>query len=148
MPRGSRSNGTPDLRALLLHYVRSKGSTTTIAELLADPVAGPFVPSLTVGDLGGGRTTESSTPRRGQSRASPRGRASGKASTRTAEGREGYDAEVLAAIKAVRGPAAAEDVIKTVGGTGLQFRTATKRLIASREIKRTGKARGTRYVAR
>lgn len=147
MPRGSRSNGTPDLRPLLLHYIRSKGSSTTIAELLADPVAGPFVPSLTVGELGGGRASGSTTPRNGPSLSSRRGRAKAQASTRTAEGRGDYDAKVLAAIKSASGPAAAEDVIKTVGGTGLQFRTATKRLIASRKIKRTGKARGTRYMA-
>ena len=54
---------------------------------------------------------------------------------------------MLAVIAAAGGPVAAEQVIERVGGTGLQFRTATKRLLARRKIKRIGKARGTRYIA-
>ncbi len=148
MPRGSRSNATPDLRPLLLHYIRSQGPDTTIGALLADPVAGPLVRDVTLGELGAG-----SMPARGPAasdrRSSPSrsGGARGKASTRTAGGREVYDTKVLAAIASAGGPVAAEAVIAKVGGTGLQFRTATKRLLASRKIKRTGKARATRYAA-
>lgn len=58
-----------------------------------------------------------------------------------------YDERVLAAIKASRGPVAAEHVIKDIGGTGPQFRTATQRLLSRKKIKRIGKARGTRYLA-
>ena len=138
-----------DLRPLLLHYIRSQGANTTIASLLADPIAGPFVRDLTLGELQGGRATAGVSPPRHRQSIQPSsgGRPKAKASTRTADGRDDYDAGVLAAIKSAGGPVAAEDVIKKVGGTGLQFRTATKRLIASRKIKRTGKARGTRYVA-
>jgi hypothetical protein len=151
MPRRSiRSNGAPDLRPLLVHYVRSRGGETTIAALLADPVAGPFVRSLTLAELVGNLPTpRAKTQARAQVVApASHGSRKTRASTRTAEGRGDYDARVLTAIESLGGPVAAEDVIKRVGGTGLQFRAATKRLLASRKISRTGKARGTRYLAR
>ncbi len=143
MPRGRGSNGSQDLRPLLLHYIRSKGASATIASLLDDPVVAPFIRGLTIGELGGGRSPNAPSVR-------PSGAGGGrkaKEGTRTAAGRKDYDARVLAAIKAAGASVAAEDVINSIGGTGLQFRTATKRLIASRKIKRTGKARGTRYAA-
>lgn len=141
MPRGSaRSNGSPDLRPLLIHYIRSLGGDATIGSLLADPVVGPFVRGLTIAQLQGG------TPARAAAAPAKRGRAA-KGGVRTAGGRETYDAKVLAAIKAARGPAGAEALIKATGGTSQQFRQATKRLVAARKVKRTGKARGTRYVA-
>lgn len=128
---------------------RRRGGDTTIATLLADPVAGPLVRSLTLGELTGSvaRPAGKSRGRRQFVAAVPNGGSKAGASRRTAEGRGDHDAKVLAALKAASGPVAAEDVIKRVGGIGLQFRTSTCRLLASRKIRRTGKARGTRYVA-
>ncbi len=147
MPRRTQANGSPDLRPLVLHYVRSKPATTTIGELLADSVIGGFIRSLTVAELIGG---EVPFPRGGGRRgrrvaaASPR---TGEANTRTADGRNAYDSRVLAAIKAAGGPASAESLLSNTGGDAAQFRAATKRLLAAKKIKRTGKARGTRYAA-
>jgi hypothetical protein len=111
-------------------------------------VAGPFVRGLTLGELVGDARGR---PTKAQARtllAAPSGNRRGpKATTRTAKGRGDYDANVLAVLKSASHPVAADEVIEKVGGTGLQFRTATKRLLAARKIKRTGKARGTRYAA-
>jgi hypothetical protein len=94
--------------------------------------------SLTVADLTGG---EIPVPRAG------RGRKAAGASTRTKNGRSEYDARVLAAIKAAGGPASAESLLPKTGGDAGQFRAATKRLLAGKKIKRSGKARGTKYAA-
>jgi hypothetical protein len=144
-PGSIRPNGTPDLRPLLINYVRSRGGDTTIAALLGDPVAGPFVRGLTLGELVGDVRSRPAKTQASTALGAPSAkRREPKATTRTAKGRGDYDANVLAAAGH---PVAADEVIKKVGGTGLQFRTATKRLLAARKIKRTGKARGTRYLA-
>jgi hypothetical protein len=149
MPRQvKQSNGTPDMRGLIVHYVRSKGGDITIAALLADPVIGALVPTLTLGDLGGQSTPVDGVQRGPKPTSVPTTRRrKGVAQTKTAEGRDAYDEQVLTAINAAREPVAAEQVIKDVGGTGLQFRTATQRLLSRKKIKRTGKARGTSYAA-
>lgn len=141
------------MHRLVVHYVRSKGGAITIGELLADPLVGALVRELTVAELssngvspsgaGSGRTFVRVSQGKPPTRAGRRG----GTNTRTAEGRGDYDTRVLAAIKAAGGPVAAQQLLKSVGGTGLQFRTATKRLLAGKKIKRSGKARGTRYAA-
>ena len=160
MPRGRKSSSSPDaLRALLVHFVRSRGSATTIGELLADPIVGKLVPSLTVAELSGGGGV-ASAPRRGRPPGSKTGAKKGKktgkrrgrppgrgASTRTPAGRSDYDEKVLSVIGGSKGPISAEDARKKIGGTPMQFRAAAERLMASKKIKREGKARGTKYRA-
>lgn len=149
MPRRKQSNGSPDIGQLVLHYIRAKPRATTLAELLADPLIGPIVPTLTLA-MFGGEIPVGGEKRRGskQVAAAPvkRGR-NGGANTRTADGRNAYDANVLAAIRSAGGPASAEQLLQKTGGDAAQFRAATKRLASAKKIKRSGKARGTKYAA-
>jgi hypothetical protein len=154
MPRGRKSSSSPDaLRALLVHFVRSRGTATTIGELLADPIVGKLVPSLTVAEIGGSASAApNGAPRRGRPPGSRNkktaARAGGKAaSTRTPEGRTDYDQKVLGIIGSSKAPMSAEEARKKIGGTPMQFRAAAERLLASKKIKREGKARGTKYRA-
>jgi hypothetical protein len=152
MPRGRKSSSSPDaLRALLVHFVRSRGTATTIGELLADPIVGKLVPSLTVAEIGG---SASLAPNGVKRRGRPPGsvnkkkagrKAGGKASTRTPEGRTDYDQKVLGLIGGSKSAISAEEARKKIGGTPMQFRAAAERLLASKKIKREGKARGTKY---
>jgi hypothetical protein len=155
MPRGRKSSSSPDaLRALLVHFVRSRGTATTIGELLADPIVGNLVPSLTVAELGGsGSAAPNGFKRRGRPPGSTNKKKAGRkaggraASTRTPEGRTDYDQKVLGLIGGSKGAVSAEEARKKIGGTPMQFRAAAERLLASKKIKREGKARGTKYRA-
>jgi len=153
MPRGRKSSSSPDaLRALLVHFVRSRGTATTIGELLADPIVGKLVPSLTVAEIGGSGSAAPSGVRRGRPPGSGKGKKAGRkagkgASTRTPEGRTDYDQKVLGLIGGSKAPVSAEEARKKIGGTPMQFRAAAERLLASKKIKREGKARGTKYRA-
>lgn len=105
---------------------------------------------MTIGELiglqTGHRAAKKAAPRNGKSAARTDGRAKASAhEVRTSSGRETYDAKVLAAIEAAKGPVSAEQVRKLAGGTPIQFRAAVERLMESKRVKRLGKARGTRY---
>jgi hypothetical protein len=145
-----RTNGNPEIAQLALHYIHSKPRETTLRDLLADPLIAQIVPTLTLAQLGGEipvpRGNRRPDPERDAPASAKRGR-NGAANTRTADGRSAYDERVLAAIKAAPGPVSAEDLLPTTGGGGVQFRAATKRLLAARKIKRLGKARGTKYAS-
>lgn len=78
--------------------------------------------------------------------AAPRGK-KGSAQVRTQAGRASYDESVLAAVKASKGKAKAEELRKKIGGTPPQLRAALARLIENGKVKSTGKARGTAYTA-
>ena len=149
MPRRQKTNGTP-LDSLVVHYVSSKPDSTTIGDLLADPLIAGHVRALTVAQLTGGPIAaprDARTPRpAGQVAAKSAGRKR-KTNTRTAGGRGDYDGRVLAAITAAGAPVNAETLLPKVGGAPAQLRAATKRLLRGKRIKRTGKARGTRYAA-
>jgi hypothetical protein len=154
MPRGRRkSSSSPDaLRVLLVHFVRSRGSAATIGELLADPIVGALVPSLTIAELNGGAAPAAPGKRRGRPPGSGKktGRKPGRprgAATRTQAGRSDYDEKVMSAISASKGPVSAEQARKKIGGTPMQFRAAVERLLAAKKVKREGKARGTKYRA-
>jgi hypothetical protein len=156
MPRGRRkSNSSPDaLRVLLVHFVRSRGSAATIGELLADPIVGALVPSLTVAELGGSAAAAAPGKRRGRPPGSGNKKKAGRkpgrpkgAATRTQAGRSDYDEKVMSAISASKGPVSAEQARKKIGGTPMQFRAAVERLLAAKKVKREGKARGTKYRA-
>jgi hypothetical protein len=149
MPRSKQTNGT-QLHSLVVHYVRSKPLSTTIGELLADPLIGALVRSLTVAQLAGGQIRVPRSARKaGTAKSEPASKAGRgrKANTRTAGGRGDYDGRVLSAIKAAGAPVNAETLLPKVGGAPAQLRAATKRLLSGKKIKRTGKARGTRYAA-
>jgi hypothetical protein len=66
--------------------------------------------------------------------------------TRTRQGRNDLDARMLDAIRTL-GSAKAKD-LESVGGEELQRRTSLHRLIASKQIRREGVARGTVYRAK
>ena len=53
MPRRAQTNGTSGPNPLLLLLLQHKPATTTIRELLADPILGPYIPDLSLQDLGG-----------------------------------------------------------------------------------------------
>jgi len=155
MPRGRRkSTSSPDaLRVLLVHFVRSRGSAATIGELLADPIVGALVPSLTIAELGGSASAAAPGKRRGRPPGSGKKKAGRKpgrpkgAATRTQAGRSDYDEKVMASISGSKGPISAEQARKKIGGTPMQFRAAVERLLAAKKVKREGKARGTKYRA-
>ena len=63
--------------------------------------------------------------------------------TRTAAGRREFDKKVLEAVNS--GIETAEKMHAATGGTKLQIRTSLNRLIKNKKIKKSGKARGTRY---
>jgi hypothetical protein len=108
---------------------------------LENPVVAPLVRDFTIGELSGGRSTSASNGSKPSGTAGA-ARRTAKAGTRTAEGRKDYYAKVLAAIKGAGKYVAAEEVIKSIGGTGLQFRTATNG--SSRRARSRLAERGTR----
>jgi hypothetical protein len=68
--------------------------------------------------------------------------------TRTAAGREAYDARVLAFFTSRRGDVILSERAHTdVGGSRDQFRKSCNRLIEAGSLVKFGKARGTRYCA-
>jgi hypothetical protein len=66
--------------------------------------------------------------------------------TRTASGRESYDAAIASVIEAARGPVGATQIRAKVGGTPQQARAALHRLIETGTITYTGQARATKYM--
>lgn len=68
--------------------------------------------------------------------------------TRTSEGRAAFDTAVVDALIGVGKPVGATPLIKMVGGTALQMRTALARLVDERKATQTGRARATVYAAR
>lgn len=104
---------------------------------------GAVARTITIGELLAGAP-------RGGGRAHARGGRQpsvGAVSTKTPAARKRYDAAVLDALKAAKGPVSAAQIRGVVGGTPLQTRTALNRLIDTGKVKWTGKARGTRYRA-
>lgn len=85
-------------------------------------------------------------PANGRSNAAPKGRRAKSVNTRTAEGREAYDASVREAIEAARGPVGAAQIRGKAGGTPQQARAALHRLIEAGTITYTGQARATKYM--
>lgn len=65
--------------------------------------------------------------------------------TRSAAGRDQYDAAVLDELRDVGGKMGATDLRARIGGTALQIRTSLGRLIDAGEVAFEGKARATRY---
>ena len=135
-------------RQVLLDYAIANPEVT-IGELASmkgefSKVAG----SLTVGELRAGKATAGSGRKRGGPGRAGRRASSNSADTRTKAARATYDAKVLAAVKAAGDKIGADEVREQVGGTADQVRTSLKRLIKSKKVKRSGRARATRYVAR
>lgn len=65
--------------------------------------------------------------------------------TRTAAGRDQYDATVLRVLRDAGDKVGAVEMRKQVGGTALQVRTALNRLIEAGAVTFEGKARATTY---
>lgn len=130
-------------RQALIEHVRANPGIT-LAELneLARSLGG-LAQEITVGDLLG------KPGRRPRVRGTPsRSKASAALSLRGKGAREAYDAAVLKAVQAARGPIAAKDLRNLVGGNPGQLRASLGRWIGARKISRTGETRNTRYSAR
>lgn len=145
----TKTSTSPDaMRALLIHLVHNHGPQATIGELLADPIVGEFVPSLTLAEIGDGTPVIASPTGRNRPPAPAKkaGRGRSKKALNPEDGAQ-YEDSILAFISDAESPVSANDVIAKVGGTPVQFRAAAERLRASKKIKREGKARGTKYRA-
>lgn len=160
--------------ASLIQLIAEKAPSTTLGEVLADPIFGGRARGVTLGQLLGTASSKSaaapaaragkgaSKAKAGKAKvgkakagkasepaAAPAkgGRAPKSADVRTEEGRTHYDAAVLGVITGGPGPWSAANVRAKTGGTDTQFRASVERLLAKKKVKRTGKARGTRYTA-
>jgi hypothetical protein len=121
----------------------------TLAELAAR--SGKSVEAIAAYALGGASGSNGARARAATSSPEPSaktGRRKAVAETRTRTGRDDFDTRVLDAIKNAGGTAQSVDIEKIVGGTAQQRRAALHRLIASRKLARTGKARSTTYTVR
>lgn len=151
--------------AAMIRIIADKAPQTTLREVLADPWLGGQVQSMTIGELlgiGGAPTGASVSPARAAASGGERPaktskapkaakkasapRAAKSAEVTTAEGRAAYTSAVLDVIASASRPWSAQEVRAKAGGTDLQFRAAVERLLAAKKVKRTGKARGTRYT--
>ncbi|MCY0986652.1 hypothetical protein OV203_05945 [Nannocystis sp. ILAH1] len=151
-------------RQLLVEELR-KRHELTIGELnqLARGELGPLLRSITIAELMGSApvSSVSGAARRPAASGQPETRVPrrkpvdspssqnkplrSEVVTRTAAGREAFDEQILAAIKAIGGPASATELQHRVGGTNMQIRSGVNRLIEAGHVTWTGKARGTRY---
>lgn len=150
MPRSL--NVSSSALAALIRIIADKAPNTTLRELFAEPMLGGHVQSLTIGELlgvGGAPQTAPKAPAGRPAAAAPSKapRPAKSADVTTAEGRAAYTSAVLGVIASAGGPWSAQNVRAKAGGTDLQFRAAVERLLADKKVKRTGKARGTRYTA-
>lgn len=118
----------------------------TLAELAAR--SGKSVAAIAAYALGGAAGSNGARTRSDPEPTAKTGRRKAVAQTRTRTGREEFDTRVLDAIKNAGGTAQSVDIEKIVGGTAQQRRAALHRLIASRKLARTGKARSTTYTVR
>ena len=121
----------------------------TLAELAAR--SGKSVEAIAAYAMGGASGSNGARGRAEISNVEPgakAGRRKAVAETRTRSGRDEFDARVLDAIKNAGGTAQSVDIEEIVGGTAQQRRAALHRLIASRKLARTGKARSTAYTVR
>ncbi len=143
---------TKSLERAELSILRSfvdENPSATLSELLAlDPRFG----NLTVADIKGGAVT-GPRGRKGGGKGRGQGRDPSSvpsASTRTAADRRDYDDAMLAALRASDADADASmtELRAVVGGERLQARKSLARLVKARKVKRTGRAKGTRYKAR
>ncbi len=72
----------------------------------------------------------------------------GAVNTRTAEGRAAFDRAVIEALVEAGKAVGATPLIRKVGGTSLQMRTALARLVEAEKAVQRGRARATVYEAR
>jgi hypothetical protein len=89
------------------------------------------------------RAGKKATTKKGARRAASR-----SVNTRTPEGRAAFDERVLDAVRSLGGSAQSADIERIVGGTPEQRRVALARLLKSRKLTRSGKARSTAYSVR
>ena len=133
-------------QVLLDHVISSPGATLgELAGMKGELSA--LAASLTVGEIRSGKASASKGGRgKSSSRSAPR--SAGEVSTRTKIERAEYDAAILAIVKSSGGKVGADEIREQAGGTAEQVRTALKRLITAKRVKRSGRARATRYAAR
>lgn len=160
-------------KAALAAVVSSQPKTTCaeLAELIA---SNPTLGSITLNELLGGKAAAAPAKRRpgrppgrkaaaaapaaavagapaAAAGAAPAKRAkggggAGKRNVRTETGREQFDEEVLATLRATGGDTVAATTLREmIGADPTQLRTSLNRLIERGLVTFTGKARGTRY---
>lgn len=159
-------------KAALAAVVASQPKTTCaeLAELIA---SNPTLGSITLAELLGGKIAAAPAKRRpgrppgrkaavaapaaaaGGAAAAPAAvpakkvkaaASAGKRNVRTESGREQFDEEVLASLRAAGGDTVAATTLREmIGGDPTQLRTSLNRLIERGLVTFTGKARGTRY---
>jgi hypothetical protein len=160
-------------KAALAAVVASQPKTTCaeLAELIA---SNPTLGSITLAELLGGKAAAAPAKRRPgrppgrKAAAAPAAAAAGgaaaapaaapakkvkaapagggKRNVRTESGREQFDEEVLASLRAAGGDTVAATTLREmIGGDPTQLRTSLNRLIERGLVTFTGKARGTRY---
>jgi hypothetical protein len=94
-------------------------------------------------------TRSAGAPRRSEGPGRPRKATNGvvkSVNTRTAAGRERYEAAVLDVVRNAKGPIRAPEIRARVGGTPQQARAALNRLIETGSVGFEGKARATAYT--
>ncbi|MCA9686318.1 MAG: hypothetical protein KC457_29395 [Myxococcales bacterium] len=136
-------------RAALVEVVTRNPKITLkdLRQLVADS---PALGAITLDELtGGGKAMPAGKGRRkgggGGGKAAAGG--GGKRNVRTESGREAFDAEVLAALKAAGGESVgAGELRAALDADPTQLRAALNRLIEKGVLTFTGKARGTRYT--
>lgn len=167
----TESNLSDSQRRALVDVLRSQPQATL--EDLSSILDGPFgamIKTLTLGELFG---AVASSSRRSSSNASANNNviaaaaaarsdadsspakkgARGKkkvskpVNSRTAQGRRLYDASVLEALRTDGDPLSAGQLRDRVGGSDQQIRVSLQRLVDSKQVVRSGVARGTRYQA-
>ena len=112
-------------------------------------LSGKSVSEIAVYALSGSRapSTNGARARRSAAADKPAKAAKGRKRRRAGGGRE-FDEKILAAVRAAGGPVRSVDLEKQVGGDPESRRNALKRLVKTKQLKRTGVARATRYEAR
>jgi hypothetical protein len=137
-------------RAAIIDQLRADRDLTIDELIRVREAQGDSLGDITVGELISGRPGRSARPAR-RKRAARKARRRGgrkKVDTRTAEGRELYDASVFQAVKSAKGSVTADAVREQVGGTGDQMRRSLGRLVDTKKVKRSGRGRGTKYEAK
>lgn len=136
-------------KQVTVEFFREKIGAKDLKELAAVLKLRPAVGEVRLADVVNGLAKQPKVTRTRKTKASPR---KTEIDTATDDGRSRYDARVLMTInrlvKKTEEPVSAEAVREEVGGTASQFRSAAKRLIKARKIKRSGKTRATVYQPR
>ncbi len=130
-------------RRAIVEHARSTPSVTLGELVTLEGELGELAASITVGELirGGRRGKTPPMPLRIPL-------AIQAVDTRSARGRDAYDAAILSTLQSAKDRLSAKEIRKRCGGTPLQARVALQRLLDARKIRRYGKAAATKYASK